>query len=161
MDYKNKGQSKVVKALALAWCVFFLSTNSWLVKSQTREGVFVSVSPCLRVPASVADYSSPCLRVPASVAEYQSPRLPVPASAPEYLWYEAENMRGISQTARHEPVLNPSYLDLPAAKAPGWSISGNVLMMISSAKNALAHAMRDRMRITLACDGREPAHLRL
>src|ERR1700747_3397682 len=42
----------------------------------------------------------------------------------EYLWYEAENMRGISQTPRHEPVLNPSYLDLPAAKAPGWSISG-------------------------------------
>ena len=33
-------------------------------------------------------------------------------------------MRGISQTARHEPVVNPSYLDLPAAKAPGWSISG-------------------------------------
>src|SRR6266705_5670711 len=48
----------------------------------------------------------------------------VPASEVEYLWYEAENMRGISQTARHEPVLNPSYLDLPAAKAPAWSISG-------------------------------------
>src|SRR6266542_2692796 len=53
-----------------------------------------------------------------------SPRPPIPASAGEYIWYEAENMRGISQTPRHEPVLNPSYLDLPAAKAPGWSISG-------------------------------------
>ncbi len=42
----------------------------------------------------------------------------------EYLWYEAENMRGITQTARHEPQLNPSYLEIPAAKAPGWSISG-------------------------------------
>ena len=42
----------------------------------------------------------------------------------EYLWYEAENMRGISQTARHEPVLNPSYLELPAAKAPGWGKIG-------------------------------------
>ncbi len=42
----------------------------------------------------------------------------------EYLWYEAENMRGLTETARHEPQLNPSYLDLPAAKEPGWSISG-------------------------------------
>src|SRR5213594_4462475 len=98
MDHKNKRQSKVA-ALALAWCIFFLSTNSWLVKSQTRDGVFVSVSPRLRVSASVT--------------EYASPRPPVPASAAEYLWYETENMRGISQTARHEPVLNPGYLELP------------------------------------------------
>src|SRR5713226_8565585 len=42
----------------------------------------------------------------------------------EYLWYEAENMRGISETPRHEPILNPSWMDLPAAKAPGWCISG-------------------------------------
>src|SRR2546430_7182655 len=42
----------------------------------------------------------------------------------EYLWYETENMRGITETSRHEPLLNPSYLELPAAKAPGWSISG-------------------------------------
>ena len=42
----------------------------------------------------------------------------------EYLWYEAENMRGITETSRHEPQLNPSYLEIPAAKAPGWSISG-------------------------------------
>jgi len=54
-----------------------------------------------------------------------SPRPPVPASPSfEYLWYEAENMRGITQTSRHEPLLNPSYLELPAAKAPGWGISG-------------------------------------
>jgi len=46
------------------------------------------------------------------------------ASDFEYLWYEAENMRGISETSRHEPQLNPSYLEIPAAKAPGWSISG-------------------------------------
>lgn len=53
-----------------------------------------------------------------------SPRLPVPASNFEYLWYEAESMRGITPTAQHEPQLNPSYLEMPAAKAPGWSISG-------------------------------------
>ena len=54
----------------------------------------------------------------------QSPRLPVSASQAEYLWYEAENMRGITETSRHEPMLNPSYLEVPAAKAPGWGISG-------------------------------------
>src|SRR5258708_9344608 len=53
-----------------------------------------------------------------------SPRPPISLSAPEYLWYEAENMRGLTETSRHEPLLNPSYLELPATKAPGWSISG-------------------------------------
>jgi hypothetical protein len=45
-------------------------------------------------------------------------------TTPEYLWYEAENMRGISANARHEPVLNPSWMQLPAAKRPGWGING-------------------------------------
>src|ERR1043166_7698386 len=54
----------------------------------------------------------------------ESPRPSVSASDFEYLWYEAENMRGITQTAQHEPQLNPSYLEIPAVKAPGWSISG-------------------------------------
>src|SRR6266436_1029020 len=47
-----------------------------------------------------------------------------PRANHEYLWYEAENMRGLTETSRHEPLLNPSYLNLPAAKAPGWAISG-------------------------------------
>src|SRR3989440_5456572 len=42
----------------------------------------------------------------------------------EYLWYETENMHGISADARHEPVLNPSWMELPASKAPGWGING-------------------------------------
>src|SRR2546423_1867963 len=46
------------------------------------------------------------------------------SAAREYLWYETENMRGITETSRHEPQLNPSYLEIPAAKVPGWSISG-------------------------------------
>src|SRR5438034_1280633 len=33
-------------------------------------------------------------------------------------------MRGISTDARHEPLLNPSWMDLPASKAPGWGING-------------------------------------
>ena len=47
-----------------------------------------------------------------------------PSDPPEYLWYEAENMRGISATATNEPQLNPSWMHLPASKAPGWGISG-------------------------------------
>jgi len=53
-----------------------------------------------------------------------SPGPTVPRSVNEYLWYETENMRGLTETSRHEPLLNPSYLELPATKAPGWSISG-------------------------------------
>src|SRR2546430_2507891 len=39
-----------------------------------------------------------------------SRRPSVPPPTAEYLWYEAENMRGLTETARHEPQLNPSYL---------------------------------------------------
>ena len=54
-----------------------------------------------------------------------SPHLPVSASpTPEYLWYETENMRGISADTRHEPVVNPSWMQHPAAKKPGWGING-------------------------------------
>src|SRR5690242_17686379 len=42
----------------------------------------------------------------------------------EYLWYEAENMRGITANAQNEPQLNPSWIQLPASKAPGWGING-------------------------------------
>jgi hypothetical protein len=42
----------------------------------------------------------------------------------EYLWYEAENMRGFSTGKLGAPLLNPSYLNLPREKAPGWGING-------------------------------------
>jgi hypothetical protein len=42
---------------------------------------------------------------------------------PEYLWFEAENMRGFTTGALHEPVLSPWYLD-PKARIPGWGING-------------------------------------
>jgi hypothetical protein len=47
-----------------------------------------------------------------------------PRPSHEYLWYEAENMRGFSTGKLGEPVLNPSYLNLPRAKVPGWGING-------------------------------------
>lgn len=42
----------------------------------------------------------------------------------EYLWYEAENMRGFTTGTLGAPVLNPSYLNLPREKSPGWGING-------------------------------------
>lgn len=33
-------------------------------------------------------------------------------------------MRGITEASQHEPLLNPSFLEQPAAKAPGWGING-------------------------------------
>jgi len=53
-----------------------------------------------------------------------SPRLPVTASLSEYLWFEAENMRGFGTKPSGEPIQNPSWMELPAAKAPGWGING-------------------------------------
>src|SRR3982751_4556392 len=42
----------------------------------------------------------------------------------EYLWYEAENMSGVSLDARNEPRVNPSWQTLMRAQAPGWGMSG-------------------------------------
>ncbi|HZB43952.1 MAG TPA: hypothetical protein VE360_01840, partial [Pyrinomonadaceae bacterium] len=42
----------------------------------------------------------------------------------EYLWYEAENMGGLSLDARNEPRLNPVWRNLSREKAPGWGING-------------------------------------
>src|SRR5215218_9516342 len=42
----------------------------------------------------------------------------------EYLWYEAENMPGVSLDARNEPRTNPSWQNLPREKAPGWGMNG-------------------------------------
>ena len=42
----------------------------------------------------------------------------------EYLWYEAENMGGLSLDARNEPRLNPIWRNLKRAESPGWGING-------------------------------------
>ncbi len=54
-----------------------------------------------------------------------SPRPPVsPSSGLEYLWCESEDMRGFATQPNGEPVLNPSWRDLPRAQAPGWGMNG-------------------------------------
>jgi hypothetical protein len=47
-----------------------------------------------------------------------------PVIHPEYLWFEAENMRGFETKPTGEPIQNPSWMNLPRAKAPGWGING-------------------------------------
>ncbi len=42
----------------------------------------------------------------------------------EYLWYEAENMGGLSLDARNEPRLNPVWQNFSREKVPGWGING-------------------------------------
>jgi hypothetical protein len=42
----------------------------------------------------------------------------------EYLWYEAENMGGLSLDARNEPRLNPVWRNLTREQSPGWGING-------------------------------------
>ena len=55
----------------------------------------------------------------------QAQRESSPASPDyEYLWYEAENMRGFGTKPTGEPIQNPSWMNLPRAKAPGWGING-------------------------------------
>jgi hypothetical protein len=54
-----------------------------------------------------------------------APPLPVvSASKAEYLWLEAENMRGFATQPNGEPVLNPSWLNLPKGRAMGWGMNG-------------------------------------
>lgn len=55
-----------------------------------------------------------------SSSGFQSPA----AVQREYIWFEAENMRGFATNPRGEPILNPSWLNLPKLKAPGWGING-------------------------------------
>src|SRR6185503_11260302 len=55
---------------------------------------------------------------------YAAPLYSQTTTPAEYLWYEAENMRGFSTGKLGEPLLNPSYLNLPPEKAPGWGING-------------------------------------
>jgi hypothetical protein len=57
-----------------------------------------------------------------------APAAPAPRqladSGREYLWFEAENMRGFATDERNEPVLNPSWMNQPREKAPGWGMNG-------------------------------------
>lgn len=59
----------------------------------------------------------------AQAAQTQSAGSAQPRSR-EYLWYEAENMTGLSVDERHEPRQNPSWMNRGRAESPGWGING-------------------------------------
>ncbi len=101
----------------LSFWLVLLSFTSEVVtpRATSSSSPSLSVSPSPSVPVHMFPRSPFPL--------FPRPAVP-PSQSPEYLWYEAENMRGFSTTARHEPVLNPSYLNYPKAKAPGWGING-------------------------------------
>src|SRR5438046_4760708 len=81
----------------LLWASFFVFGGSCLLALALTTRISSRLEERDQVPVSV------------------SPRPAVSASGDfEYLWYEAENMRGISETSQYEPLLNPSYLDLPS-----------------------------------------------
>ena len=74
----------------------------------------------------LASFAALLVLVPASNqrAPAQTASQPDAARRFEYLWYEAENMGGLSLDARNEPRLNPVWQNLPREKAPGWGING-------------------------------------
>lgn len=78
----------------------------------------------LRETAALLVCHALLLAAPARAAARQTPPAPRPAAGHEYLWYEAENMRGISTDERNEPRLNASWRNPPRAEAPGWGING-------------------------------------
>src|SRR5215813_5777479 len=80
--------------------------------------LFVSFLTCVNWPTAARHNISPSARLPFP------PSPSVSLSDTEYLWYEAENMSGITATPQNEPQLNPSWMQLPASKAPGWGING-------------------------------------
>lgn len=101
-----------VRVVALpAVLLSIVALSCFLASSLPRHRV--TASPGHRFSASPRDTIS------------ASPHLGVSQSpAHEYLWFEAENMRGLATDRRGEPILNPSWLNLPKAKAAGWGING-------------------------------------
>lgn len=62
-----------------------------------------------------------------SLAQAAPPSLTSAQKTParfEYLWYEAENMRGISTDERGEPRLNPTWMRRTREQSPGWGVNG-------------------------------------
>ncbi len=76
-----------------------------------------------KIPALIIAFQLFCNFVNAQT----SPAPQTAAASPthlEYLWYETENMRGLSTDARNEPLINASWLNKSAKEVPGWGING-------------------------------------
>jgi hypothetical protein len=86
---------------------------------------FISAPGISSAPLSKTDLLILREALPPDLPVSPSPRLSVSASpAFEYLWLETEDMRGFATQPNGEPVLNPSWRNLPRANAPGWGMNG-------------------------------------
>jgi hypothetical protein len=65
-----------------------------------------------------------CLAVGVTAGGQTPPRTSLAPARPEYLWYEAENMRGVSTDARNEPRVSPWWQEKTRAEMPGWAMNG-------------------------------------
>ncbi len=101
---------------------FQTNLKSQLGSARGREGGLAPAVFCLLFILSSLLFVLPSL---SQAQRPASPRPSVSASPDnEYLWFEAENMRGFGTKPTGEPVQNPSWMNLPSAKAPGWGING-------------------------------------
>src|SRR4051812_39477120 len=91
-------------------------SNGWQGKALPLKILFTSF--CLIITCTLL-----CRPVFAQTPTSQNPDSS-PRTQYEYLWYEAENMRGFAETERHEPVLNPSWMNPMRAQAQGWGMNG-------------------------------------
>jgi hypothetical protein len=65
-----------------------------------------------------------CLPLFAQTSAPMRQSISAPQARFEYLWYEAENMQGFATNERHEPVLNPSWMNPLRVETPGWGMNG-------------------------------------
>ena len=86
-----------------------------LGSARGREGGLAPAASLLLALLFLCFHSSP------SLAQLESGSS---KTQPEYLWFEVENMRGFGTKPTGEPIQNPSWMNLPSAKAPGWGMNG-------------------------------------
>src|SRR6185503_11147117 len=112
-------RSRALGKIALSLLAIFLSPYSAI-----PSGAFHTTNTLLLRREGLLPYHLYLPAIPRPPIS-PSPGLPISQSSGlEYLWYEAEDMRGFATQPNGEPVLNPSWRDLPRAQAPGWGMSG-------------------------------------
>jgi hypothetical protein len=84
----------------------------------------LSVSSCLIAKFHVLTALSLALFFVCSLTSFSLAQSSTGNAQTEYIWFEAENMRGFGTKPTGEPIQNPSWMNLPKAKAPGWGMNG-------------------------------------
>jgi hypothetical protein len=89
-------------------------------------GRLASLALCLMLllSASAPGRPQPAAARPTATPAEPAPSSSQPARGREFLWYEAENMRGLTTDERHEPRPNPTWQNRSAKEVPGWGVNG-------------------------------------